>query len=92
MVMEATGVTMSELARSLPLDRETIDRTGIAGRFDFVLRYSTEDVPGPGADSGIEPSPGILTAIVEQLGLRISRARGPLQLVIIDSVEKPTDN
>ena len=92
MVMEATAVTMGELARALPLDRETIDRTGIAGRFDFVLRYSTQDIQLPNPAPGIEPSPEIFTAIAEQLGLKIKPARGPLQFVIIDSAERPTDN
>jgi len=92
MVLEATGVTMSELAQSLPLDRETVNRTGIEGRFDFVLRYSNEDAPAPAAESAIERSPGIFTALVEQIGLRAIPARGPLQFVIIDSVQKPTQN
>jgi uncharacterized protein (TIGR03435 family) len=92
MVLEATGVTMSELAQSLPLDRETVNRTGIEGRFDFVLRYSNEDASTPAAESTTERSPGIFTALVEQLGLRVIPARGPLQFVIIDSVQRPTEN
>jgi uncharacterized protein (TIGR03435 family) len=92
MVMQATAVTMGELAQALPLDRETIDRTGIVGRFDFVLRYSTQDIPGPNPAPGIEPSPEIFTALSEQLGLKIKSARGPLRFVIIDSAERPTEN
>ena len=91
MVLEATGVTMSELAQSLPLDRETVNLTGIEGRFDFVLRYSIEDASAQAAESAIERWPGIFTA-VEQIGLRVIPARGPLQFVIIDSVQKPTEN
>ena len=92
MVLEATGVTMSELAQSLPLDRETLNHTSIEGRFDFVLRYSNEGAPAPAAESTIERSPGIFTALVEQIGLRVIPARGPLPFVIIDSAEKPTPN
>lgn len=92
MVLEATGVTMSELARSLPLDRETVNRTRIEGRFDFVLRYSNEDAPAPAAAAAVERSPGIFTALVEQLGLRVVPARGPLRFVIVDSVQRPTGN
>lgn len=92
MVLEATGVTMSELAKSLPLDRETVDRTGLEGRFDFALRYSMEGATPPAADSGVEPWPGIFTAIGEQIGLKIGSARGPLQFIIVDSVQKPTGN
>lgn len=91
-VLEATGVTMAELAKSLPLDRETVDRTGIEGRFDFVLRYSTENWPAPGADPAIERWPELFTAIGEQLGLKIVSARGPLRFLVVDSVQRPTDN
>ena len=92
MVLEATGVTMSELAQSLPLDRETVNRTVIEGRFDFVVRYSNEDAPAPAAELAIERSPGIFNALAEQIGLRVIPARGPLQFVIIDSAQKPTEN
>jgi uncharacterized protein (TIGR03435 family) len=88
-VLEATGVTMSELAKILPLDRETVNRTGIEGRFDFVLRYSNEDAGAAAAESGVERSPAIFTALAEQIGLRVAPARGPLQFVIIDSVKRP---
>ncbi len=92
MVLEATGVTMSELAQLLPLDRETINRTGIEGRFDFVLRYSNEDGLSPTGDSPVERSPGLFTALTEQIGLKVSPARGPLQFVIVDSVQRPSEN
>lgn len=91
-VLEATSVAMNELARALPLDRETFDKTGIEGRFDFVLRYSPAGAPAASADSSVEPYPEIFTAIVEQLGLKIVPARGPVQFLIIDSVQKPTGN
>jgi uncharacterized protein (TIGR03435 family) len=92
MVLEATGVTMRELAKYLSLDHETVDRTGIEGRFDFVPRYSSEGVPPPGAESAAEPWPGIFTAIAEQTGLKLNGARGPLHFLIIDSVQRPAEN
>jgi uncharacterized protein (TIGR03435 family) len=92
MVLEATGVTMSEFAKSLPLEHETINRTGIEGRFDFVLRYSNESTPVAADNSAAERSSEIFTAIANQLGLRIAPARGPVQIVIIDSVQRPSEN
>ena len=92
MVLEATGVTMHELAKFLPLDHETLDRTGIEGHFDFVLRYSREGMPAAAADSAVEPWPEIVTALGEQIGLKVSRARGPLRFLIIDSVQRPAQN
>jgi uncharacterized protein (TIGR03435 family) len=91
-VMEGTGVTMNDLAKSLPLDRETLNRTGIEGAFNFVLRYSPQGTPAPAADSTIERWPEIFTAIGEQLGLRIGPGRGPVHFLIIDSVQKPAEN
>ena len=85
-------MTMSELAQSLPLDRETVNHTGIEGRFDFVLRYSNEDTPAAADQTPLERSPRIFTALAEQIGLRVVPARGPIQFVIIDSVQKPTEN
>lgn len=92
MVLEATGVTMSELAQALPLDRETVIRTDIEGRFDFVVRYSNEDAPAPAAESAVERWPGILTALSEQVGLKVVPAHGAVQFVIIDSIQKPGEN
>jgi uncharacterized protein (TIGR03435 family) len=92
MVLEATGVTMSELAKSLPLDHETIDHTGVEGRVDFVLRYSLEGASAPSAEPAVEAWPGIFTAIVEQIGLKLNPGRGPLHFLIIDSVQRPAQN
>ena len=91
MVLEATGVTMSELAKSLPLDRQTIDRTGVESRVDFVLRYSNEGASATGADSALQAWPGIVTAMAEQIGLKLTPGRGPLHFLIIDSAQKPAE-
>jgi uncharacterized protein (TIGR03435 family) len=91
MVWQATGVTMAEVARFVSFDRETFNRTNIEGKFDFTLRYSLPAAPGQEADPGVEHWPEIFTAIGD-IGLKIVPARGPVQYVIIDSVQRPTDN
>jgi len=69
--------TMSDWVR-----RTVVDRTGIAGPVDFTLTWSSDSAPDAGA-------PSIFTAVQEQLGLRLEPARGPVDVLIVDSAERP---
>ena len=62
--------------------RPVVDRTGLTGRFDFTLSWAPEG----SSDSG---APSIFTALQEQLGLRLQPARGAVDVLVIDSVERP---
>lgn len=78
------------------LDRPIIDRTGLAGTYDFELAF-TPEVAGQGDRNGRErgPNPGgpsLFTALQEQLGLRLESQRAPIEFLIVDHVEKPTEN
>ncbi len=78
------GVTIAELCKFLSLqsDRPTIDKTGIAGRFDVPL-------PGrPGQVQAFEP----LRRAAQELGLELQQAVGPGEILVIDSVERPLEN
>jgi uncharacterized protein (TIGR03435 family) len=95
-----TAVTFAN-ELSYALSRPVIDKTNLSGQFDFALRWS----PAPGEDGGptgkgLPPhatdqpaatpdGPSIFTALREQLGLRLKAARGPFELIVIDSVELP---
>ncbi|MGH9238816.1 MAG: TIGR03435 family protein [Vicinamibacterales bacterium] len=88
------GQTLSALARMLSLfsDRPVLDRTGLSGGFDFDVRFPELNTPpggsgGPGPDGG-----GIFVAVQEQLGLKLQPARGSLEFIVIDNVERPTEN
>jgi uncharacterized protein (TIGR03435 family) len=87
------GVTMAELADQLSrmMDRPVVDNTGVEGRFDLVLRYRSVDTTGngPSPDSS---APDVLTAIGEQLGLRLEAAKAPVEVLVIDHAEKPDAN
>jgi uncharacterized protein (TIGR03435 family) len=82
--------------QSAVLDRPVVDRTGLAGKYDFVLNWTPDDsqfrsmgavVPPPPDNAKV---PGLFTAIEEQLGLRFESTRAPVQVLVIDRVEKPT--
>jgi uncharacterized protein (TIGR03435 family) len=93
-IMRAGRITMEDLARTLTqrLDTPVTDRTGLAGAFDFDLRYaallSQPAIPPPDADQ----APPIFTALSEQLGLRLEPAKAPLEFIVIDRVERPEAN
>lgn len=65
------------------LHRTVIDNTGLQGIWKFDLTWAPDDVT---------TGPSIFTAIQEQLGLKLESAKGPVQVLVIDSAEKPSDN
>jgi uncharacterized protein (TIGR03435 family) len=86
--MQAQAVSLADLAAALagPVDRMVIDRTGITGSYDVDLRFTRDGMPGSLAGD----TPAVFTALQEQLGLRLESARGPVDVLIIDSVQPPT--
>lgn len=78
--------------------RPVIDKTGLTGKFDFKLEW-TPDTSRDGGPPGLDaqpPSgpngPSIFTAVQEQLGLRLESEKGPAEMIVIDRVEKPSEN
>jgi uncharacterized protein (TIGR03435 family) len=94
----ATGMTMAEIAVALTqelsreLGRVVIDKTGIDGRYNMTLKWTPETDTTDGTAPQPEAGPSIFTAIQEQLGLKLESAKGPVQVLIIDHVEMPTEN
>jgi uncharacterized protein (TIGR03435 family) len=76
------------------LDRPVIDKTGITGAFDFRLEFAIdESTPGVRpTPSDNTPAPSIFTAIQEQLGLKLESAKGPGEFLVVDHVERPSEN
>lgn len=64
-----------------------IDRTGLSGAFDFELTFARALSVDPG-DGGVD----LLTAVRQQLGLKLELSRSPFEVLVIDSVERPTPN
>ena len=80
----------ADLARQLSnaAGRLVLDRTGLTGLFTGELMWAPDTAP-PGAS--IDPNaPSLFTAVQEQLGLRLAPATGPVEILVIDSVERPT--
>jgi uncharacterized protein (TIGR03435 family) len=93
-----TGITPSDFATLLQryAGRPIVDKTNLRGLFDVKLQFSL-DAGGPSVDTQLGPpqdpsGPSFFTAIQEQLGLRLEPARGPVEVLVIDSVQKPTEN
>jgi uncharacterized protein (TIGR03435 family) len=74
--------------------RMVIDKTGLSGRFAFTLAWTPERIPEGTPPPGIPPidpnGPPLVTALQEQLGLKLQAARSRMDVVVIDSVEQPT--
>jgi len=102
---DVVGVKFVDFSQyfGLILDRPLIDRTGITG-VDFHLEFApdetTASVANPfGPDSGVQAAPSdpagglsIFTAFQEQLGLKLESAKGPGEFLVIDHVERPSEN
>jgi bla regulator protein BlaR1 len=84
------------------IGREVIDRTGFTGKFDLHLEFAQDDaVAGlphpPRASDSDQPEgplarPSIMIALQEQLGLKLESTKGPVEVLVIDHVERPTEN
>jgi uncharacterized protein (TIGR03435 family) len=87
----AQGATVEEFCNIVlsRMDRPVIDKTGLTGRFNFPLEYMP-DASAPSDDPAAGPS--IFTALQEQLGLKLEPAKGPGELIVIDHVERPSEN
>jgi uncharacterized protein (TIGR03435 family) len=100
-VLPAMNATMADLAgvmQSAVLDRPVVDRTGLPGRYDFTLTWTPDEsqfsglgvrVPPPPADA---TAPGLFTAVQEQLGLKLDSTRAPVEVLVVDRVERPSEN
>jgi uncharacterized protein (TIGR03435 family) len=94
----AGGMPLAQLTQMLSqfTQRVVIDRTGLEGTFDIDLTFTPERMPQgappPGAPPiSIDPNgPSLFTALQEQLGLKLESERAPVEVLVIDHVERPT--
>jgi uncharacterized protein (TIGR03435 family) len=104
LTMQGINVTMARFTAFLGtiIGRDVIDKTGFAGKFDLHLEFALDDAisglpfPARPADSD-QPAdllarPTIMIAIQEQLGLKLESTKGPVEVLVVDRVERPTEN
>jgi uncharacterized protein (TIGR03435 family) len=96
--MLARAASMSQLSQFLSSlqSRVVVDKTGLTGEYDMELTWTPDELlTGPG-DPGQTPpdpnGPSIFTALQEQLGLHLEPAKGPVEILVIDRAEKPSEN
>jgi len=89
--VEAVGVQLTSLSGAFlksEVGRAVVDKTGLAGKYDFTLEF----VPAAKAATDETGGPSIFTALEEQLGLKLEPAKAPMDVVVIDSIEQPAAN
>ena len=97
--LTGSGATLEMLTTALAnqLGRPVLDRTGLEGTFDFKLEWAAQAgaSPLPGGDA-LPPAdangPSIFTALQEQLGLKLESTKGSVEVLVIDHVERPSEN
>ena len=101
-VLPGRNATMADFAgvmQSAVLDRPVVDQTELPGRYDFTLTWTPDEsqfgglgvkVPPPTDDAAAPPD--LFTAIQLQLGLKLESTRAPVEILVIDRVEKPSEN
>jgi uncharacterized protein (TIGR03435 family) len=101
--MTAKGATLGDLANWLTGYSEmggqtVVDQTGLTQRYDFVLNWTREPAFANGEQNGESETPvgadgpALFTALREQLGLKLVNTRGPVEIIVVDSIERPTEN
>ena len=103
--LEGSQMPVSALVDTLSqqLGRTVADQTGLKGNYDFTLKWTPDDPQGAAAfggglplPPGVQPpdpnGPTLFTALQEQLGLKLESTKGPVDIIVIDRAEKPSEN
>jgi uncharacterized protein (TIGR03435 family) len=85
--LNSTNISMAALADLLGgrVDRIVVDHTDLPGSYDIKLEWAQN----PSAESAV---PSLFTALQEQLGLKLEATKGPVEIIAIDTIEKPSQN
>jgi uncharacterized protein (TIGR03435 family) len=97
-VRNATIKEVASIIQGSVLDKPVVDQTGLTEKYDFLLKFT----PDPGQMAGFGPQPpavdspdappDIITAFLQQLGLKMENTKGPVDVMVIDRVAKPSEN
>jgi uncharacterized protein (TIGR03435 family) len=94
--IQGSRASMADLANALSMvaGRTVLDRTGLTGEFNFAFQFAPLNSGFLQGQSSAETSsrPSLFTVLEEQLGLKLESSRGPVEVFVIDHVEKPGEN
>jgi uncharacterized protein (TIGR03435 family) len=100
--MNAFNATMADLAnlfQTAVLDLPVVDQTGLDGHYDFALNWTADETQFAGMGIRVPPPtdkpdapPPLGAAMLEQLGLKLATTKAPVEVIVIDKVEKPSAN
>ena len=97
-IVGSRNVTMQQIANDLPalpmsgLDRSVLDQTGLSGNFDFTIEINRNDAMSSGATQPDDSGSTFTEALRDQLGLKLVPQKGPVNVLVIDHVEQPSEN
>jgi uncharacterized protein (TIGR03435 family) len=93
------GYMADMFSQIVDLGRPMIDATGLTGTFDFVVEFKPESHPNPqgptqpGANAATDPDgPSFEQAVRDQLGLKLESRKSPMEVMVVDHVERPSEN
>ena len=90
------GLPASAFGQALsgPAGRTVIDRTGLTGSWEFELKFTpvTRAAARPDQPAADPDAPSFFTAVQEQLGLKLESTKGPVEVIVIDSIDRPTED
>lgn len=92
-VVNATLPDIAKFLQRFVTDRPVVDETGISGRYDVTLRWTPDETLADHQGAGLSESyPGFFTAIQEQIGLKLEASKRPVQVLVIDHIDLPSEN
>jgi uncharacterized protein (TIGR03435 family) len=101
--INGNGQPMSNLAGALSIvmGRNVFDKTGVSGQFSYSIRFAHDEttpgefpagLPSPNSQSDVPAGPSVFTVLEQQLGLKLVADKGPREYLVIDSVQRPSEN
>jgi uncharacterized protein (TIGR03435 family) len=93
--LSGNSIPLDTLAYSLSgqVGRIILNKTGLDGKYTIDLKWQPDSMSaGTNSSNGSEPLPDLLTALQEQLGLKLEPAKGPVDVIVVDHIERPSEN
>jgi uncharacterized protein (TIGR03435 family) len=87
-------ITMKDLVRALSFQEipTLMEQTGYTEPFNAILEWTPDSAATPAVTLAADAAPSLSTALQEQLGVKLESAKGPVEVLVIDQVERPSEN